>query len=405
MGSTAIQIQTWEWEQARSLVLQTVQAHLPSFQIEQVSLLEAHGRVLAANVVADRDYPALARSLRDGFAVHANEVPGTLRVIGESRAGASESADAVPAGCALEIMTGAPMPAGADAVVMVEYSERQADQVVVSQKAEPGQFINVRGAETRKGAILVPLGSRLDASHIATLAMTGHDQVTVYRKPKVAILSTGDELVPVTQTPEPHQIRNSNSYSLAALVQAAGGEPVILPVAPDNEEGLIEALQQGLGHDLLLISGGVSAGKYDLVKPCLRKLGAEFLFERVRIQPGQPTAFGRVGDKFVFGLPGNPGSSMVTFQLFARTALELLAGQQESILPVFEVKFAVPFKHKGGLTRFLPARLNDNGLLTHVSWQGSSDIPALARANLFLIADSDRQTWNAGEAIRVMLKP
>ncbi len=384
-------------------MLQTVQNGLPSLQTEQVSLFEAYGRVLAKNVAADRDYPALARSLRDGFAVHAADVPGTLRVVGETRAGVEESAT-LQEGCALEIMTGAPMPAGADAVVMVEYSERQGNQVALTQGAEPGQFINTRGAEAREGTILVPLGVRLDASHVATLAMTGQHDVTVCRRPRVAILSTGDELVDVQQTPAPHQIRNSNSYSLAALVQAAGGEPVILPVAPDNEEGLTAALQQGLTYDLLLLSGGVSAGKYDLVKPCLRKLGAEFLFERVRIQPGQPTAFGCVRDKFVFGLPGNPGSSMVTFLLFAKPALELLAGQAEPILPIFEVKFETPFKHKGGLTRFLPARLNNNGLLKHVSWQGSSDIPALARANLFLIADHDRESWNAGDAIRVLLK-
>jgi molybdopterin molybdotransferase len=288
---------------------------------------------------------------------------------------------------------------------MVEHGERNDGQVTIRQPAKPGDFINKKGAEAAAGSVLVPAGTRLDASHIATLTMTGHTQVSVFRKPQVAILSTGDELVDFETTPEPHQIRNSNSYSLAALVEAAGGAPVIQPVARDTEKDLLAALERGLDYDLLLISGGVSAGKYDLVKPCLRDLGAQFKFERVRIQPGQPTAFGSVGTKFVFGLPGNPGSSMVTFQLFARSALELLAGRRDVMLPIFRAVFAAPFRHKLGLTRFLPAKLEEGGLLTHIPWQGSSDIPALARANVFLIADHDRERWEARDSIRVMLKP
>jgi molybdopterin molybdotransferase len=359
--------------------------------------------VLARELKADRDYPTLARSLRDGFAVRASDLPGTLEVIGELRAGEGLAAR-IPPGHALEIMTGAPIPAGADAVVMVEHVERDGAKVVVAQKPSPGQFINPQGAEAAAGDTLIPAGTRLDASHIAALAMTGQGHVKVLRKPSVAILSTGDELVDVHQTPEPHQIRNSNSYALAMLVEAAGGAPAVQSVARDTATELKSALERGLEYDLLLISGGVSAGKYDLVKPCLRDLAAQFLFERVRIQPGQPTAFGRAGSKFVFGLPGNPGSSIVTFQLFARLALELLAGESQPVLPILRATFEEPFKHKLGLTRFLPARLAANGRLKHVPWQGSSDIPALARANSFLIADHDRESWNAGDSIRVMLK-
>jgi molybdopterin molybdotransferase len=288
---------------------------------------------------------------------------------------------------------------------MVEHVERMDDTVHVPNKASSGQFINRRGAEARAKSTLIPVGTRLDASHIATLAMTGTVQAPLFRQPSVAILSTGDELVAAGETPGLHQIRNSNSYSLAALVAAAGGKPSIQPVARDTEADLTRALERGLEHDLLLISGGVSAGKYDLVKPCLKKLGAEFFFERVRIQPGQPTAFGHVHGKFVFGLPGNPGSSMVTFQLFARTALELLGGLKDPLLPIFQAVFRAPFKHKPGLTRFLPASLESEGALTHIPWQGSSDIPALAQANVFLIADRDRESWGVGDSIRVMLKP
>jgi molybdopterin molybdotransferase len=212
--------------------------------------------------------------------------------------------------------------------------------------------------------------------------------------------------VALTEKPAPHQIRNSNSYMLAALVTASGGAATILPVAGDTVELLKPLLERGLTQDMLIVSGGVSAGKYDLVKPTLRALGVEFHFERVRVQPGQPTAFGTCNGKPVFGLPGNPGSTLITYQLFARPALELLAGVEEPMLPLLKARFSAPFKHKLGLTRFLPARLASDGeSLEHIPWQGSSDIPALARANVFLIADHDRERWAVGDSIRVMLKP
>jgi molybdopterin molybdotransferase len=314
-------------------------------------------------------------------------------------------------GEALEIMTGAPVPDGADAVVMVERVIRASDpagtsQVKTDERAEPGQFINDRGAEAQSGSTLIPAGTPLDASHVAALAMTGHTSVEVARRPTVAILATGDEIVDLHENPELHQIRNSNSYMLAALVRASGGTPTVLPVARDTRDALHVLLGQGLEHDLLLVTGGVSAGKYDLVKPVLREFGAEFQFERVRIQPGQPTAFGTVGRTPVFGLPGNPGSTLVTYQLFAQPALQLLAGQTDPVLPLLSARFEAPFRHKGGLTRFLPARLSADGQhLRHIPWQGSSDVPALAKANVFLVADHDRQTWEIGDSIRVMLKP
>ncbi len=365
--------------------------------------------MLGEDVLADRDYPALRRSLRDGFAVKASDVPGTLSIRGEVRAGEREQRP-LEKGEAVEIMTGAPVPDGADAVVMVEHITRSQDVsgaavVTVGQAAEPGQFINGRGAEAESGAVLVPKGTVLDASHIAMLATTGVTAVPVVRHPTVAILATGDEIVAVSEQPQAHQIRNSNSYMLAALVRASGGEAHILPVARDTAEALRPLLQEGLRHDLLIVTGGVSAGKYDLVKPTLRELGTEFIFERVRIQPGQPTAFGVCNGKPVFGLPGNPGSTLITYQLFARPTLELLGGRTEPMQPFLSAQFQMPFRHKGGLTRFLPARLNEDGQhLRHISWQGSSDVPALAKANVFLVADHDRLTWEQGDWIRVMEK-
>ncbi|HEX7359982.1 MAG TPA: gephyrin-like molybdotransferase Glp [Bryobacteraceae bacterium] len=397
---------TLNFEEARRIVIETIRALEAKPKQEIVSLDEAHGRVLAEPALADRDYPALRRSLRDGFAVHSANLPGTLTVRGEIRAG-DKGQPALRDGEAMEIMTGAPVPGEADAVVMVEHAERVSmAQVRIDRSAEPGQFINNRGTEASRGAVLVPAGVRLDASHIASLAMTGHASVSVFARPSVAILATGDEIVPVEETPAPHQIRNSNASMLAALVRASGGAPTVLPVAHDTRDALRPLLERGITHDLLLVTGGVSAGKYDLVKPVVRELGTEFHFERVRIQPGQPTAFGTAHGHPVFGLPGNPGSSLVTFQLFARPALELLGGQSDSLLPLLSAQLEAPFLHKGGLTRFLPARLSDDGQhLRHISWQGSSDVPALAKANVFLVADHDRQTWEAGDAIRAMLKP
>ena len=393
-----------EFEEARRIVIETVRSFVNNVKSELLPLEEVHGRILAEAVRAERDYPALERSLRDGYAVKARDLPGTLAVRGEVRAGEGEQAPLL-AGEALEIMTGAPVPQGADAIVMVEHVTRMGGQVKIEQTAEVGQFVNKRGAEALAGDELVPERTKLDASHIALLAASGRTMVPVFAKPRVAILATGDEIVPLNEQPAPYQIRNSNSYMLAALVRATGGEPLILPVARDTKVALAPLLEEGLAADLLIVTGGVSAGKYDLVKPALRDLGVEFRFERVRIQPGQPTAFGVADGKPVFGLPGNPGSSLVTYLLFAQPALELLAGALNPFLPLLSARFEAPFRHKGGLTRFLPARLSDDGEhIRHISWQGSSDIPALAKANCFLVADHDRESWAVGDSIRVMLK-
>jgi len=374
---------------------------------ESVALECAAGRVLAEEIRADRDFPALARSVRDGFAIRAQDLPGTLRVIGEVRAG-DRFEGAVAAGEAVEIMTGAPVPSGADAVVMVEHVTRCAEGTVSTDRAAgPGQFINPQGCEARAGDSLLSPGKRLGFTDIALLAAVGKNAVAVCPKPRVALLATGDEIVPVTATPREHQIRNSNVYSLAAQVTRAGGVPVILPVARDQFADTLGLVERGLEADLLLISGGVSAGKYDIVERVLADLRAEFFFDRVLIQPGQPLVFGRAHGKFFFGLPGNPASTMVTFELLARTALELLSGQSHSDLPFLLARLTRDFHHKPGLTRFLPATLAWSGpepQLTPMAWSGSGDVPALTRANAFLVADAERAEWPAGELMPVLLK-
>jgi molybdopterin molybdotransferase len=396
-------VATLTFEQARKCVIEQAAAGRTAPPSEEVPLDAADFRVLARPVSADRDFPAVARSIRDGFALRAVDTPGRLRVIGEVRAGQS-FAGAASKGEAIAIMTGAPVPAGTDAIVMVEHTRADGEYVVVPEAAA-GQFINPRGAEARAGETLLGAGRRLGYAEIAVVASAGYTSLRVYAKPRVAILPTGDELVDIGRAPEPHQVRNSNAHALAAQVRRAGGTPWILAVAPDELAATRAAIEHALEADLLLLSGGVSAGKYDVVEQALSSLGAEFFFDRVRIQPGQPLVFGRVREKFFFGLPGNPVSTMVTFELFARAALELLGGQAEPALPLLRAPLAADFRHKPGLTRFLPARLEANGTeVTPLAWQGSSDLAAVARANVFLVAEADREAWSKGELIRVLVR-
>jgi molybdopterin molybdotransferase len=301
-------------------------------------------------------------------------------------------------------MTGAPVPQGADAVVMVEHSVRNPDGTVqVIRRNEPNLNIVPRGAEAREGAILLEHGSLLDYAAVACLASAGRTSLAVFAQPRVAILPTGDEIVEPHQTPAEGQIRNSNAWSLAAQVSRAGGIPFILPIARDDKEHTRALIEQGLHYDMLLLSGGVSAGRYDIVEPVLAELGAEFFFDRVLMQPGQPVVFGRARDRFFFGLPGNPVSAMVTFEVFARAALQVLAGAADASLPLSLAKLTVPFRHQPGLTRFLPAQLR-GGEITPVASKGSGDIAALARANCFLMADSGRSEYAAGDPIFVLPK-
>jgi molybdopterin molybdotransferase len=389
---------------ARQTVIDKVTGARLHPEVETVALDAAAGRVLAEDIAADRDVPALARSVRDGYAVRAADLPGELAVIGEVRAGQRFEGE-VARGQAVEIMTGAPIPAGADAVAMVEHARRVDGRVSIDGTAQALQFINPQGCEAGAGEIVLHAGKRMDYTDVAMLAAFGRTRVQVFRRPVVAIVATGDEIVEVSRQPAAFQIRNSNAWSLAAQVTRAGGIPRILPVARDTVEHTREIVRQGLASDLLLLSGGVSAGKYDVVEPVLAELGADFYFDRVLIQPGQPLVFGRAGATFFFGLPGNPSSTMVTFEIFARAALELLSGQLETALLMPYSRLTCDFRHRPGVTRFLPAHLSADGAeVTPVKWHGSGDVPALTRANAYLVADPARPEYAGGEFIRVLLK-
>ncbi|MBA3974092.1 MAG: molybdopterin molybdenumtransferase MoeA [Candidatus Solibacter sp.] len=384
------------------MVVERVLAGRRAPEVETVAPGDALGRVLACEIRADRDYPPFDRSVRDGFAVRAEDLPGPLRIVGEVRAGQVYPGE-VGAGEAVETMTGAPVPKGADCVVMVEHTASEGGRVTVDRAYQAGDHISPRGAECRAGDVLMRAGVRVGYAGVALMASVGMREATVYRRPRVAIVATGDEIVADGVEPAAHQIRNSNSHSLAAQVRLAGGEPEILPVAPDELDATAALIERGLEADLLLLSGGVSAGRYDFVEQALEWVGAEFYFDRVLIQPGQPLVFGRARGKFFFGLPGNPASTMVCFEVFARAAVELIGGMGEAELDLAEAALAVDFRHRAGLTRFLPAVLSEGGI-TPVKWAGSGDIAAQARANCLMVADPERPEYRRGERISVLLR-
>jgi molybdopterin molybdotransferase len=390
---------------AREMVLRKADAAGPLTGTPEVlPLLECAHRVLHSDALADRDYPPVARSIRDGFALKSSDLPGELEVVGEVRAG-QVSTQVVGPRQTIEIMTGAPLPEGADTVVMVEHVSRHGTHIGTDKQQPPGQFVIAAGVEARAGKVVVPAGEVLSFTHIGMLATVGLSHVAVNPKPRVAILSTGDEVIDIQNKPQPFEVRNSNACSLAVQVARAGGAPWILPVARDVYDHTKALIEEGLeGSDLLLLSGGVSAGKYDIVEEVLADLGAVFHFTRVLIQPGQPVVFGEVGGKLFFGLPGNPASTMVCFEIFARLALQVLAGVREPRSPLAYATLTAPFRHKTGLTRFLPARMEADGLrVTPVPWQGSSDVPALVRANCWLVAEAERESWAVGDLISVWM--
>ena len=368
-------------------------------------LLDSLGMVLAEPVLADRDQPPFPRSTRDGFACRAADLATDLplEVIGSIRAGDAGVIE-VTAGKVVEIMTGAPVPAGADCVVMVEHVERDRDTLRLSagRAIQAGENIVPMGAEARAGAVIVSRGTRISPAQVAAAAACGAGQLSVFARPRVAIVATGDELVEVNQQPQTQQIRNSNSYSLAAQILTAGAEPLRLPIARDERGHLEATIRSALETDLMLLSGGVSMGKYDLVEEVLLSLGAEFFFTGALIQPGKPIVFGRLGHLYFFGLPGNPVSTMVTFLLFVEPLLGALCGDACRGPRFAQARLASEVKVKTGLTRFLPARLADVNV-EPVTWQGSGDLASTSRSHCFLVVPPDRPILDAGETVTILL--
>ncbi|HSD27418.1 MAG TPA: gephyrin-like molybdotransferase Glp, partial [Vicinamibacteria bacterium] len=325
------------FEEALSIVLSEV----TPLAAEPVSLDESLGRVLAEDVASDRDLPPFDRAAMDGYALRAKDValaPVALEVVGEVRAGQWPDL-AIGPGQAARIMTGAPVPPGADAVQQVERTE-PLDEFRVTVHAAIGAGANIapRGSEVREGEVVLAAGRVVDPSAVAVLASAGKDRVRVARRPVLGLLVTGDEIVDVAVRPGPGQIRNSNGPAVAAQARLAGADVRLLGVAPDRPEAIADALRAGLDADALVVSGGVSAGDYDLVEPALLDLGATFLFTKVAIKPGAPLVFGRLGRTLVFGLPGNPVSAQATFDLFVRPALLKMQGARALTRPRVKVE-------------------------------------------------------------------
>lgn len=403
------------YEQARQVVIERVGQKKSRVSSPVVSVWQALSHVLAQDVETDREYPPFDRSTRDGYAVRSTEVsPGAkLPCVGEIKAGDSVRHPLAPGTC-IQIMTGAAVPAGADAVVMIEHTRRESTDaagtnvvIAFERVAQPGQNIVRKGSEAQAGQTILTAGLRLGYAELALAAQVGAVELRCSLKPRVAILSTGDEVVSVEQTPGPFQIRNSNSVSLAAQTRIAGAEPVMLGNAADTVDDLRAKIERGLKENVLVMSGGVSMGKYDLVESVLRDMGAEFYFDAVAIRPGKPAVFGKCQDCFVFGLPGNPVSTMVTFELFVVPALDLLSGAPARPLPFVSATLASAMTEKPGLTHFLPARLSWQKSTPEVAalpWQGSGDIAALAQANCYLVIPADRDRLQEGERVSVLLR-
>jgi molybdopterin molybdotransferase len=391
--------------------LARVLAAIPVLGSETVGLTSALGRVLAEPITAGRDLPPWDNSSMDGYALRAADTaraaagpPVRLSIVGEIPAGAAASRPVGP-GEAYRILTGAPMPAGADAVIPQEEVEREGDRLVVPRPVRAGDFVRARGEDIRSGDAVLASGTRLGPAALGVLAALGRPLVRVYQRPRVAILSTGDELVDVDAVPGPGQIPNSNSYTLAAQIREAGGAPVDLGIARDTPADLEEHFRWGLSADMLVSSAGVSVGDRDFVRGVLAKLGAELDFWKVNMRPGKPLTFGRIGGRPVFGLPGNPVSSMVTFELFVRPALLRMGGDAAPSRPRARAHLAAPLDNPGPRRGYLRVRLAAEGgrlVARPTGEQGSGILRSMLLADGLAVMAPDARL-RPGDAVEVIL--
>lgn len=405
-----------------SEALRAVLEHASPLPPRRVRLAEALGCLLAETVAADRDLPPFDKALLDGFAVRSADLAGPgpfdLEVIEEITAGRVPTRALGPGQCAA-IMTGAPMPDGADAVVMVEDSDRRGDRVLLSPRrpVSPDSGRLSRGREMRAGESLLSPGTRLDPVKLGLLASVGHADPMVSPRPVVTVASTGDELVPPDQLPGPGQIRNSNATVLEGLVRASSCLPDVAPIAPDVPEALRAVLSRGLANDVLLITGGVSAGKLDLVPGTLAELGMSAVFHKIRLKPGKPLLFGigppraegRPGT-LVFGLPGNPASGVVGFLLFVAPALKALRGLGGEPPETIPARLSKPFSHRGDRPTYFPALLREphraeGPLVEPLAWAGSADLRTVAMADGFACFEAGDHDYEAGTPVPFLPLP
>jgi molybdopterin molybdotransferase len=393
-------------EKALALLEQESEA----LEVIEVPLDRARGHVLAETVVADRDFPPTDRSAMDGYAVRASDVTEAgqqLELIGEIRAGQPVGSVVVGPGQAVRIMTGSIVPPGVDAVVMVEYTAETDDgsRVRIDDIPKRGRHIRRRGEDLQCGGMTLEPGTPIDAPEIAALASVGKVSVRVHRKPVVCVLSTGDEIVGPQQTPAEHQIRNSNAYALVAQLAELGLAGSYLGIAGDELDDLDRRIAEGLEADALLITGGVSAGKYDLVSDALSAAGMRVLFHEVAVKPGKPILAGRHNGCLVFGLPGNPVSTYTGFAVFVLPTLRRMLGYRQWRNRPLLAKLAEPLTLRTGRETYLLARLDpaEDGLTaSRVQHTGSGDILALARSNGFIVCPPEGAELPAGAPVRVL---
>ncbi len=376
---------------------------------ELVSIDEALGRVLAADLIAPRALPPTDNSAMDGFAVRAAELPARLPVAGTIAAGDAPTATLAP-GTAQRIMTGAPLPAGADAVVIREEADDLGAEVDIQVTAAPGENVRRRGEDVAQGDTPLYAGARLAAGEIGLLAALGQAAVQVGRAPRVAILSTGDELVGVDVPPRPGQIVNSNANALAAQVREAGGVPIHAGIAPDQPEPLLARIRAALAADVLITSGGVSVGDFDYVKSAFEKAHIKLDFWKVAMKPGKPLAFGVApGGVPVFGLPGNPVSSMIGFELFVRPALLAMQGATGTMRPLVPVAISTEYRKQPGRAHYLRAALRrqEGALVADVHpKQGSAMLSSMVAVDALVIAPVDATELPAQSPLEaLMLRP
>jgi molybdenum cofactor synthesis domain-containing protein len=394
--------------------IRIVLAHASRLGIDSVVIDNCVGRILGEDIVADTDLPPFDRAQMDGYAVRAADVanaPARLDIVGESAAGAGWHHE-MKAGEAVRIMTGAPVPAGADAVQQVELT-REANgshSVEILEPVELGRSIVRRADEIKAGETVLRAGEDINAQTIATLASFGYAQVRVGRRPRVAVMATGSELVGVDQKPARDQIRDSNNYMIEAYAKLAGATVERLPLAGDDRDELKREMTAAIERcDVLITSGGVSMGVYDFTKTAFKDLGAEIFFERIALRPGKPTVFGRIGNTLVFGLPGNPVSVAVTFNLFARAALRAMQGANEPTLRHDHAVLCRDVKGSPDRESYLPAvlRTDEKGTLLAepLKWGGSSDFVSFARATALINVPAGIKSIDGGSLVRVAHLP
>jgi len=392
--------------------IQIVLAHSPRLTVEEVKLSLARGRILAQDIVADTDLPPFDRAQMDGYAVRAADVaiaPAKLRIVGESAAGAGWHHE-MKEGEAVRIMTGAPVPAGADAVQQVELTRENDSQVEVLEPVELGRSIVRQASEIKSGENVLRAGEEINAEVIATLASFGYAKVKVGQRPRVAVMATGSELVDVDKKPAQDQIRDSNNYTIAAYAEMSNAIVECLPLAGDDTGELKRQISRATERcDVLITSGGVSMGVYDFTKGALKELGAEIFFERVSLRPGKPTVFARLGNTLVFGLPGNPVSVSVTFNLFVRATLRAMQGATRTTLVHDHAVLARNLKGSVDRESYLPAvlRTDEKGVLLAepLKWGGSSDFVSFARATALINLPAGEKMIDKGSNVRVVRLP